>query len=106
MRGRRRPREEWEARVAAWRSSGLTQQRFADRKGIPASTLSWWSCRLRRERTRGGARLLPVRVVGAAPPGGGDFRVELARGRTLQVPAAFDDSALRRLSAVLEGETC
>lgn len=105
MRGVKRGRDVWEPLVAAWRTSGLTQQQFATRRGIAASTLSWWSCRLRREGRRG-SRLLPVRVVDAVPRGPVEFRVELAGGRTLHVPASFDDGALRRLLLVLEGSSC
>ncbi|MGQ0615079.1 MAG: IS66 family insertion sequence element accessory protein TnpA, partial [Planctomycetaceae bacterium] len=93
MRRQARPRlrSDWESLVREWRASGLTQKEFARKRGIAASTLSWWSCRLRRV---GGAALVPVRVIGGAPGGGADFRVELEGGRTLHVPASFDEGAL------------
>jgi len=100
---RSRPRAEWEALVAEWRASGLSQKEFARRKGIAATTLSWWSCRLRRE-DGGLPSLVPVQVVPDAAEG--EFRVELAGRRTVVVPASFDAGALRRLVAVLEGEAC
>ena len=103
MRGQKRSREEWARLVAEWRGSGLTQKGFARRKGIAAATLSWWSCRLRRERR--GTALVPVQVIGGAA-GGEDFRLDLGGGRTLHVPASFDEGALRRMLAVLEGGTC
>jgi hypothetical protein len=104
MRSHRRPRPcaEWEALVREWRAGGLRQREFARRKGIAPTTLSWWSCRVGRE-TRGRARFVPVRVVGG---GDADFRLELGDGRTLRVPAAFDEAALRRLLAVLGRAAC
>jgi hypothetical protein len=72
---RARTRAEWEALVAEWRASGVNQQAFAKRKGIATTTLSWWSCRLRRE-TADAPALLPVRVVDAGGASA-DFVVRL-----------------------------
>jgi len=46
---------------------------------------------------------VPVDVVGG---GTLDFRVELRGGRVLHVPACFEEGALRRLVAALEGGSC
>ena len=102
---KKRSREEWTKLVAEWRAGKLSQKAFAKRKGIAATTLSWWICRLGRE-TRERAALVPVEVVADIPVGTADFRVELAGGRTLFVPASFDEAALRRLLAVVEGAAC
>lgn len=42
----RSTREEWAARVARWRASGLTATKFASEVGISARSLSWWKWRL------------------------------------------------------------
>lgn len=108
MRKRRvaRTRAEWEALVAAWRASGVSQQAFATRKGIATTTLSWWSCRLRREAAASSApALVPVRVVDAGVPTA-DFVVRLRGGVEVAVPPSFDADALRRLLRALEAAPC
>ena len=105
MRKRKRSREEWTKLVAEWRAGDLSQKAFARRKGIAPTTLSWWSCRLRSEAREQGA-LVPVAVVEDPPAVPGEFRLELAGGRTVQVPASFDGPALRRLVAALEDGAC
>ena len=42
-------RRDIERLLALRESSGLSLRALADRSGIPAGTLSWWSHRLRRE---------------------------------------------------------
>jgi hypothetical protein len=104
---RARPRAEWEALVAEWRAGDLSQQAFAKRKGLAPTTLSWWACRLRREAraAHAPARLVPVRVTGAAARET-EFVVRLRAGVEVTVPASFDADALRRLVATLEAPTC
>lgn len=103
---RARSRAEWEALVAEWRAGNLTQQAFAKRKGIAPTTLSWWSCRMRREaRTDAAPALVPVRVMDAGAAAA-EFVVRLAGGIELTVPASFDADALRRLLGALEGAAC
>ena len=102
--------------------SGLSQAEFAKRKGIPATTLSWWRGeighrdRLRSERNGNGAThppgLLPVEIVptkNLAPSKKSDttrpvFAVRLRSGRELRVQHGFDAQELKRLIEVLE--TC
>ena len=118
----RTSREDWIKRVQRWQDSGLTAKEFASELGIKASTLTHWKWRLEKERREGrrpgeegGAK--PVKPArrgsrAAAPPGlievqlpavqDSCFELELAYGHRLRVPAAFDESALRRLLAVLE----
>lgn len=104
-RHRPRPRAEWEAIVQAWRAGDLTQREFARRRGIAPTTLSWWSCKVGGKGRGKAPAFVPVRLVGGAA-GGGDFRLELGGGRTLHVPMSFEEGALRRLLAVLEGAAC
>lgn len=102
---KKRSRAEWTKLVSEWRKSGLSQKAFGKRKGIAVTTLSWWSCRLRRE-TRERRTLVPVDVVADTPAAVAEFRLEVAGGRTVFVPAAFDAGALRRLVSALEGGAC
>jgi len=101
----RRSRSEWTKLVAQWRASGLSQRAFAGRKGLAPASLSWWVSRLRREAPEQ-RTLVAVDVVEDAPAGGGEFRVEVAGGRTVIVPESFDAAALRRLVAALEDGSC
>ena len=104
-RKKKRSRAEWTKLVEEWHAGDLSQKAFARRKGIAPATLSWWAYRLRREAREQGA-LVPVDVVEDAPAGTGEFRLELAGGRTVVVPASFEAAALRRLVSALEGGVC
>jgi hypothetical protein len=102
---KKRSRTEWTQLVAEWQAGDLSQKAFARRKGIATTTLSWWACRLRREARERGA-LVPVDVVDDPSAGAGEFRLEVAGGRTVFVPASFDAGALRRLVSALEEGAC
>lgn len=41
----------WKQRVASWRASGETAERFAVGRGFAASTLRWWASKLREGGT-------------------------------------------------------
>lgn len=41
----------WQKRVARWQASGETAETFSAREGFAASTLRWWSSKLRREKS-------------------------------------------------------
>ncbi len=79
-------RERWTKLVADFEASDLTQQEFASERGISFSNLRNWIYRLRkesrplvevapassgqgprREPSKRGSRLVPVRVVASAP---------------------------------------
>ena len=49
----RRSRQEWAEVVASYEASGLSQETFARREGVAASTLRYWLYRFRRERLDG-----------------------------------------------------
>ena len=102
---KKRTRAEWTRLVEESKASDLTQKAFALQKGLSPTTLSWWVSRLRREAQEQSA-LVAVDVVEDAPACTIDFRVELAGGRTVLVPAAFDAAALQRLVTALEGAAC
>ncbi|HMB72909.1 MAG TPA: hypothetical protein VKQ06_05010 [Gammaproteobacteria bacterium] len=107
--GRKRTRAEWTKLVEESQASDLTQKAFAQRRGLSPTTLSWWASRLRREAQEQ-ASLVAVDIVEGSGEDTAtrtvDFRVELASGRTVLVPAAFDAAALRRLVTALESSAC
>ncbi len=96
----------WTKRVAAWRASGLTAAAFSDGRGFAASTLRWWSSRLRS--TTRPPQIPLARLVtrpSAAMERGAVIIVELAGARVL-VPSGvvredlalvLDALALRRV---------
>jgi hypothetical protein len=110
----RQTRRDWERRVAAWRRSGQSSKEFAAGAGVNASTLLWWSTKLRSERAvakaaghtrrpdEGSQRLEPVSLVELRAGVSDDrFELELGGGRRLRIPAGFDAAALERLLRVL-----
>jgi len=106
MRNRKkRTRAEWTELVEESKASDLTQKAFAKQRGLSPTTLSWWVSRLRRE-AQGRTLLVAVDVVEDSAADTVDFRVELASGRTVLVPAAFDAAGLLRLVAALESAGC
>lgn len=100
----------WLQRLAQWRESGLTAERFADEIGVNASTLSGWKYKVAAENRPGSqqavapARVEFVEVVGVPACAGGEERLEVVclGGRTVRVPTTFDADALVRLLDVLE----
>jgi hypothetical protein len=44
-------RDTWAARVRDWKRSGLTADDYAEREGLKAGTLKWWSSQLNRFTT-------------------------------------------------------
>ena len=106
-------RDEWAERVGRWRRSGLTANEFARSVGINAGTLTYWACRLGRDRRLRDAASPRSAVSLPAPQsefvelltaGGRDsrFELDLGNGRRLHIPASFEPAALERLLAVLE----
>lgn len=62
-----RRREFWVSKVAEYERSELTQESFAQQRGIAVSTLRWWLSKLRQER-RSSVSLVPVRVITSTAP--------------------------------------
>lgn len=119
---------EWASRVERWKDSGLTAKAFAAGEGLNASTLTYWSWRLRTGRSNGAqgsadkpkrpartrakekavarAQALPklvelsVAEVVAAPP---TLELVLQRDVRVRVPNGFDESTLIRLMRAVEG---
>src|SRR3954465_14180642 len=90
-------REFWVATVAEFERSELTQEGFAQRQGIPVTTLRTWIYKLRRER-KASVSLLPVRVIASTAPAArglgaaasGAIEIELKTGVRLRLSAAAD----------------
>jgi hypothetical protein len=100
----RESREQWQERVAQWRSSGLTAREFATRNRVKVHTLRHWAWKLGRETgdVTSLGRVPALIEVHARPAADDRFEIELG-GRRVRVPPSFDADALRRLLAVLEG---
>jgi len=103
-------RAQWARRVSEWRESGLTAEKFANRRGLRLRSLYEWSSLLGREAgvVRGGLAVQPsvVEVVGLGTAFQGAaiaaaFEVTLPSGVRVGVPAGFATDDLRRLLAVL-----
>lgn len=71
--------EIWSERVSAWRASGERAETFSRRGGYAASTLRWWSSKLKRDMTAPAvdarstvqlARVIRAPKVASAEPGG------------------------------------
>jgi hypothetical protein len=64
----RRTREIWKNLIEQYERSGLGQEEYAAKRGIPVGTLRSWIYRLKRERLEQEAAILPVRVIASTAP--------------------------------------
>lgn len=128
---KRRTAEQWSVLVGRWQQSGLSAKEFAKAEGLVASTLSWWSSRLRakkpaskkgapvraaskkaqaRRRAKSSAGAASVGLVelvtrGAVGPSEGGLELVVGAGVVIRVRRGFDEETLRRLLAVFAGES-
>ena len=112
MAGKRASCDEWRKRVDRWKDSGLTAREFAAETGINAGTLQFWRYKLRkgepvsaRRRATGAKNPILSSIVEVRPAVATEemrFEIDLANGRRLRVPAAYEASALKALLAILE----
>ncbi len=118
--------ERWKKLVADFETSDLTQREFASERGISFSNLRNWIYRLRKESrplvevapessgqaprrapSKGGSRLVPVRVVASAPKARlvetSSLLLELVlpSGVAVRFPPGTDLAYLRALTAAL-----
>jgi transposase len=103
----------WMGRVAGWKSSGQSAEEYCVGLGIQASTLRWWSSRLRRlsasgakkgEKTSPGPRVAMVRLV--AKPKCEDRALMIrVGGAQVEVRSGFDRALLRELVEALGDPT-
>lgn len=103
-------REDAQGLMEEFTSSGRGLKAFAEEKGMSSSRLGWWRTKFARELREGAGRgAIPAFVPVLVAAGEGDHRklrpleVVLRTGQTVRVPEGFDERALRRLLAVLEG---
>jgi hypothetical protein len=98
--------EKWRTRVAEWRESGMTAEEFASGRGFEASTLRFWSSRLRHvEETSSASEptVAMARVVRASPVAR-DAGIEVVvGGARVVLTAGFDAELLREVVAALGG---
>ena len=91
-------RSAWVQAVSDYEVSGLTQEAYADSKGIGVASLRYWIYKLRRESPR----LLPATVVGSAAPTarcseGRWIELRLESGAVLRFESGTDPQYLSRL---------
>lgn len=100
----RHDRKRIEALLRKRERQGLTWLQLSSTSGVPVSTLSWWSSRLRREGRSTASRGSFVELLPASEDPTSSSRVEivLRSGVQLLVREEIEAAALRRLVAALE----
>ncbi len=102
-------RKTWEQRVAAWRASGQSAQKFAEGRDYTVHMLRYWAGRLKEEEAEPSIRLarvvrapreVPQPLEAARPPTGTALVLEVG-GARVQVPAGFERATLRAVLEVL-----
>lgn len=116
-------RAEWAKRVDRWKDSGLSAKAFASETGLKATSLTFWSWKLRRDEAAGRAK--PVLTAGRgrrseanAPSVPARRFVEVSaeisthaasmielvlnHGIHVRVPSGFDEATLTRLVRAVE----
>ncbi len=94
-------------------ASGLSQREFAEKRGVPAGTLSFWKHELKKRDAAAKARkgkkkpskpkFVPVSVVEAAKPAepmakaAEGYEIVLGPDRVLRLPAGFDEGRVAAL---------
>jgi hypothetical protein len=112
MAAQHRKRSEWQRVIREFGSSGLTQQQFADARGLNAKTLENWVYRLRREARASATpvHFFPVSVRAPAPDAaarndGGRIEVEYGAGLCVRFAVGIDCDYLGRLFSTLARST-
>jgi len=101
----RTSRAEWGKRVERWKDSGLTAKEFAAETGVKASTLAYWSWRLRSSRPKqpslrsSAARGRFVQLSASSLPSATPAPLELVLGADIvvRIPSGFDEETLTRV---------
>lgn len=92
-----------------WSASGQSLRSFAEARGVPYSTLTYWQRRLRgsavpakdhrREDATTALTLTPVQFLPAASSD--PIEIQLANGVQLRVPPGFSATELQQIAQVL-----
>lgn len=103
----RRTAAEWADEVRAWRRSGKTAAGYARRRGLKATTLSWWAWKLERDgivdRTAE-VELVEVIATDVATQPDAGWELITAEGHRLRGSAAMGaELAGALVRAVVEG---
>jgi len=86
------------------RASGLSQRAYCERAGLRTHVFAYWIAKLHRSRLSADRDDGPAFVQLATDSGGrSPWECRLPNGRAVMVPQDFEERALRRLLAVLEG---
>ena len=100
-----RKERQWRRWISQWRASGLSVRAFCAQHGLATASFYHWRRVLERRATERPA-FVPVQVVAdTPPPQASALELVLPDGRAIRVAPGFDAATLRRLVAVLEGET-
>ncbi len=99
--------------LAELEASGLSQREFAEKRGVPAGTLSFWkhelknrdaAARVRKSKKKSSKpRFVPVSVVEATKPAepvaktAEGYEIVLGPDRVLRLPAVFDEGRVAAL---------
>jgi hypothetical protein len=99
--------------LVRWQRSGLTLREFAEKRGIPLSTLTWWQRVFRRageDEVNGAAAENAVVFTEVPKPANPPMtlsvlEIVLHSGHLVRVPAGADTDTLRRVLQALRA-TC
>ena len=110
---------EWQARVARWKSSGLTAKQFSAKHALSSKDLYNWASRLgmtsgQKPQQQAAPAASPVRLLrlvpqnkgatasrtGAGAVGSSGVRLMVA-GAAIALDTTFDEATLRRVLAVV-----
>jgi hypothetical protein len=99
--------------LVRWQRSGLTLREFAEKRGIPLSTLTWWQRVFRRageDEVNGAAAENAVVFTEVPKPANlpmtlSVLEIVLHSGHLVRVPAGADTDTLRRVLQALRA-TC
>ena len=99
--------QEWAERLSRWERSGLSRDEFAEKEGVLGRRLVWWRWNLRRLRAAHHEPAPPtalsfVRLEPSSSPPPCPLELLLVSGRTIRIPAGFDEETLSRVVVVLE----
>lgn len=93
----------WQAHLAAWQRSGLSQAEYCRQHGLAPADFSWWKRELAKRglTTPPPAPFVPVQVIARGADTTG-CEVVLRNGRRLRLGPDIDPAWVAKLAAALE----